>query len=400
MNLIGFVQALLINISLIAGINDPQLKVSPAGFLKALLENNALTEVNNIDAIRGGQEQEIKVRYQQRGTEDEVSDRDDCDIDVTPEWKEANIGHPLYSKIGIFISDEQFRKYQLEATQTLAAGTPSAPLMRALYETILTHCNGLIQKIDRNLVAAQSTKWGANAAYGLSKSAQRITLDEKASMTDGFVKIITDAQANEINDQLIVVGNGLVNAFDVYNRFKTGVDGQGFGSLAFNTYNDPKTATSWGVNHFGVFAKGNVGFVDFNKNVGSYAGEKGGSYFFTLPVPAILANGELTSLVFDAQLKYKDCPVYDGTGKKIADRGWLLILSKTYGLFNLPDTAFKSTDPLYQVNGSLHYIAQRAGESAPSAASSAAPAASSPESAASSAASAASSAEGGEESQA
>jgi hypothetical protein len=368
MNLIGFVQALLLNISLIAGLNDPQLKVSPAGFLKALLENNALTQVNNIDAIRAGQEQDVKVRYQQRGTEDEVTDVDDCETNITPEWKEVNIGHPLYSKIGIFISDEQMRKYQLEATQTLAAGTPSAPLMRALYDTILTHTNALIQKIDRNLVAAQSTKWGANAAYGLSKAAQTIKLGEKASMTDGFIKIITDAQANEINDQLIVVGNGLVNAFDIYNRYKTGVDGQGFGSLAFNTYNDPKTATSWGLNHFGVFAKGNVGFVDFNKNVGSYAGERGGSLFFTLPIPTILANGELSTLVFDAQLKYKDCPIYEG-GRKVADRGWILLLSKTYGLFNLPDDAFRNTDPLYGVNGSLHYIATTEDAQAPSASS-------------------------------
>lgn len=357
MKLIGFAQALLINIALIAGLNDPQLKVSPAGFFKALLENNALTEVNNIEEIRGGgQDREVKVRYQQRGTEDEVTDRDDCESTVTPEWKETTIGKPLYSKIGIFISDEQMRKYELEATQTLQAGTPSAPLMRALYETILTHCNGLIQKIDRNLVSAQSSKWGMNAAYG-TKDAQTVVLNEKASMTDGFVKVITDAQANEVNDQLIVVGNGLVNAFDVFNRYKTGVDGQGFGSLAFNTYNDPKTATTWGPNHFGVFAKGNVGFVDINKNVGSYAGERGGSLFFTIPVPVTLANGELSSLVFDAQLKYKDCPIYNESGNKVADRGWLLILSKTYGLFNLPDDAFKEGDPLHGVNGSFHYIA-------------------------------------------
>ena len=372
MKLIGFVQALLLNISVIAGLNDPQLKVSPSGFLQALLENNALTQVVNLDELRGaaGQDPTIKVRYQQRGTEDEVTDRDDCDTNITPEWKEAEIGHPLFSKIGIFISDEQMRKYQSEATATLAAGTPSAPLMLALYETILVHTNALIQKIDRNLISAQSTKWGANAAYGLSKSAQTIRLDEKASMVDGFVKIITDAQANEINDQLIVVGNGLVNAFDIYNRFKTGVDGQGFGKLAFNTYNDPKTATTWGKNHFGIFAKGNVGFVDFNKNVGSYAGEKGGSIFFTLPIPAVLANGELTTLKLDAQLKYRDCTVYDGQGKKVADRGWLLILSKSYGLFNLPDNAFREGDPLYGVNGSLHYIATY-GDAQPSASSAA-----------------------------
>ena len=50
MNLIGFVQALLLNIAVIAGINDPQTKVSPVGFTKMLMENNAITEIKNIGA--------------------------------------------------------------------------------------------------------------------------------------------------------------------------------------------------------------------------------------------------------------------------------------------------------------------------------------------------------------
>ena len=131
----------------------------------------------------------------------------------------------------------------------------------------------------------------------------------------------------------------------------------GIGALGLNTYNDPKTATLWGANHFGVFAKGSVGLVDFNKNVGSYAGMKGGSYFFTLPVPVQLANGELSALTFDCQLKYEDCPVYSTEGQKVADRGWKLIVSKHYGLFNLPTDAYSSSDVLAGVNGSFHYIA-------------------------------------------
>lgn len=107
MNLIGIVNALLVNISLIAGLNDPQLKVTPSGFLKMLLENNALTEVKNLPDILSGQDRQIKLRYMQRGLESEVSDRDDCETPITAEWKETTIENPLFSKIGIFISDEQ-----------------------------------------------------------------------------------------------------------------------------------------------------------------------------------------------------------------------------------------------------------------------------------------------------
>ena len=72
--------------------------------------------------------------------------------------------------------------------------------------------------------------------------------------------------------------------------------------MGLNTYVDPKTATKWGANHFGVFAKGSIGFVPYNKNVGGYAGERGGSAYFTLPMPVQLANGELSNLLLGAKL--------------------------------------------------------------------------------------------------
>lgn len=355
MNLIGFVQALLTNISLIAGSNDPQTKVTPVGFLKMLLENNAATQINNLDGLRSGQERTIKLRYMQRGLESEVTDIDDCDTPLTAEWQEAEIERPLFSKIGIFISDEQMRQYQEEATQTLAQGTPATPLMRALYETLVVKINGLIQKIDSNLVAAQATAWGVNAAYG-TDTAQSIAFGEKATMNDGFVKLQLDAQANEVSDGLLICGNGKVNAYDIYQKQKLGTSADGIGALGLNTYYDPKTTTAWGADHFGAFVKGLVGFVDFNKNVGSYAGQKGESLFFTLPIPVQLSS-EVSALTFDCQLKYQDCPVYDASGNKVADRGWKLIVSKSYGLFNAPSDMFATGDPLAGFNGSLHYVA-------------------------------------------
>lgn len=357
MNLTGIAQALLYNISILAGLNDPQLMVSPVGFLKMLLENPASTTIKNIADLRAGQDKEIKVRYMQRGVEGDVTDEDNCDTPTSGSWNEATIGRPYFSKIGIYISDEDMRSYEVEATQTLTAGNPGAPLMRALYETILAKTNGIIQHIDRTLVTAQSAKFGVNAATG-SNIASAIAFGTTPSMENGIVKLSLDATANELNGPLLVCGNGVVTAFDALNKLKMGVDAQGFGAADFRAYNDPKTVASWGLNHFGVFASGLVGFVDFNKNVGSYAGLKGGSYFFTIPIPAQLANGELTALTLDAQLKYEDCPIYEA-GEKVADRGWKLILSKSYGLFNAPNDMFAVGDPLRGMNGSLHYLASK-----------------------------------------
>lgn len=360
--LTGVAQAMIKNINLAAKQNDPQLKLTPTGFLRLLLENNAMVEINNIEELRKGLKRDIKLRYLQRGLESSVTDTDDCETPTGATWKEHEIKTPLFSKIGIFISDDEFRQYQEEAIQTLALGdAQSAPLMRGLYEVLLTQLIGLIGKIDSNLIAAQATKWGANAAYNLATAAQTLQLGKSADFNTGYVKLMEDALVNEVNDNLLLCGNGLITRYDIFHKLKTGTDSQGIGALPLNAYYDPRTIKGWGANHFGVFAKGTVGFVDWNRYVGPFAGDKGGSVFFTLPVPVEL-DGTLTSLVFDCQLKYVDCPEYDETNKVTQARGWKLIVSKNYGLFNLPSDAFASTDVLSGVNGSFHYIAAEATE--------------------------------------
>lgn len=144
----------MLQISAIAGINDPQLKVTPTGFLQMLLENGANAKVVNQEALAAGREQQIKIRYMQRGLESEVDDLDDCNTPISPEWKEDTIKRTQFSKIGIYIADDTMRKLQTEASQKVEVGSPATPLMLALYQTILVKMNGLIQKINTNLLTA------------------------------------------------------------------------------------------------------------------------------------------------------------------------------------------------------------------------------------------------------
>jgi hypothetical protein len=359
MNLTGFVQALLLNIVAIAGSNDPQTKVTPTGFLQMLLEHGANAEVVNIDALRRGREQTIKIRYMQRGIESEVTDVDDCEAPIVPAWEESEIKRGMFSKIGLHIDDDMMRKLQNEALTVVSPGMPPTPLYSALYQTLRVKLNGLIQAINTNLLKAQTTAWGVNAQYG-THNAQTLQFGGKMGFDNGIVKLILDAQMNEINEDVIIVGNGVVNAFQVLNGMKAGVDYQGYGRAQFKVYNDIKSTSVWGANHFGVFAKGLTAFVDFNKNVQSFAGERGGAYFFTIPIPMDVNNGALSTLVLDAQLQYDKCPVYDETGTKIADRGWVLLLGKHYGLWNAPGNMFAASDRLNGFNGSLHYIGAQA----------------------------------------
>jgi len=356
MNLQGFVQALLINIGILAGLDNPQYKITPVGFMQMLLENPTTAKISNAKDIMDGKERELKVRYAQRGLESDVSSVDDCETPVTLSYQEATIGRPLFSKLGIFISDDDMRKYQDDAQKTLAAGTPANALMVPLYEALLVKVNGIIQKMNYNLLAAQTTKWGKNALTGAT-TAQTVTFANTISQTDGIVKLLTDYQFNEGSETPVIVGNGIVNNYNIAQKLKTAADQFGFGSnQTFKFYNDIRSTTAWGANHFGVFTPGMVGFVDFNKNVGAYAGLKGGSYFFTIPVPVQLADGQLTALTFDCQLKYQDCPVT--VGETTTPRGWHLIVSKSYGLFNAPSDMYAATDRLTGVNGSFHYIGQ------------------------------------------
>jgi hypothetical protein len=355
MNLVGIVNALLFNMRSIAGINDPQLKITPPGFLNMLLENNLFSSVANLEALRKGNDRVIKVRYMKRGTEADVESLDDCNTPIEALWSETDVTHSLFSKIGIFIPDDLSRKLEEGASDPVnMAANLDIGLARVLYQTLLVKINGIVQKINSNLLSAQATSWGENVAYG-DDDPHAISFGKELKMDDGIVKLLLDAQANEIEGKLLLVGNGVVNAYQVLNSMKLGLDKFGYGKQDFSVYNDPRSASVWGVNHFGAFAQGLISFVDWNKNVGNYRGQRGDSVFFIIPVPIVLANGTLSELVFDCQLKYETCPIYDGN-TKVADRGYKLIVSKPYGLFNAPDDMFAANDSLYGFNGSLHYI--------------------------------------------
>lgn len=357
MDLKGIANAFLHNISAIAGLNDPQTKITPVGFLKMLLENPATVNITNLGDLQAGKNVPIKVRALTRGLASDAVDTDDCDTTITAAWVESEITHPRFKKIGIYISDDQMRTFEDDARSFVSTGTPNVQVWKALYEIVVAKVNGLIQAVDTDLVTLQNSKWGVNSVTANS-NAQTINLSANLTDDDGYVKLLTDAEQNEVNGKLFIVGNGHIRNFDILNKLKTAADSNGFGAVDYMVYPDNKTVAGWGANHFGVFAEGQVGFVNWNKNVGAFAGEKGGSMFFTLPVPVQLANGELSSMVFDAQLKYEDCPVW-AEGVKVADRGYVLLLSKPYGLYNAPATMFAAGDPLAGVTGAFHYIAAK-----------------------------------------
>lgn len=359
MTLTGIAQALLTNISQIAGINDPQYKISPVGALKMVLENNAVSQVTNLAGLQAGTDTTIKVRAMKRGLESSVSDIDDCETTITPAWAEHEITKTLFSKIGIFLSEPLLRTFEAQAAENVAiVGNGGQAIPTVLYELILTNANALIQSMDKKIVTALNSGWGVNAVTG-DANAQTINFASQPTDDDGAVKLMLDAEANEVAGEIMIVGSGIIRGFEALDKLKTGTDQGGFGALGLKVYNDPKTTSIWGANVFGVFQKGSVGFVDWQKYAGTYGGQKGTSLFFTIPVPAVLANGELTTIIFDAQLQYKDCPIYAENGSLTAPRGWVLELSKSFGVYIAPNTMYAAGDPLEGVNGTFKYLAAK-----------------------------------------
>lgn len=356
MNLTGMAESFIKNISVTADVNDPQFKVTPVGFLRSLLENPVTFKISNLKQIQDGHEHSLKLRWMKRGIESEVTDRDDCDMPLSPIWGETTINRPFFSKIGLKIPDADMRLWDTASSQNITAGSPASRMLQGLYYATIVRVNGLIQKINSNLLLAQAAKWGINAVTG-NNAPQTITFSNTPTMTDGVVKLLQDYSFNELDGTPVIVGNGAVTAYNLLQFFKSSTDIGGFGAIStFRTYNDVKSTSVWGPNHFGVFAPGTVGFVDFNQYVGGFQNDTGDSVQFLLPVPVILANGELSALTLDAQLKYSDCNEFDDEGNIIVKKGWGLILSKSYGLFNAPDDMYQETDRLAGVNGSLHYV--------------------------------------------
>lgn len=354
LNLTGNANAILMNLNAAAKSNDPQLKVTPVGFLQMLLEHNAAgLAITNADDLRKGQNATIKVRYQKRGLESEVGTTDECGSTASGGYSETTITHAKFVRMGLKIDDDDMRLMTAAANENGGNG-----MNRAMVELIYTKVNGLIQKMDSLLVAEMSSAFGKNKAYAgtAAGAVQNIAFGEKMTMNNGLVKLRSDMSTNETYGDLLVCGNGRIVAYDTYQRYKSGTGKDGIGSLPLNVYEDHKTATSWGANYFGVFEQNCVGYVDWLKNVGNYAGDKGNSVFFTLPMPITLSNGQMITITFDAQLRYVDCPTYTD-GAKTIDRGYELVLSKSFGLFTIPSDCYASTDPLNGVRGSYLYCA-------------------------------------------
>jgi hypothetical protein len=370
----GFAPYLLLHLNEVAKGNAPAKKITPPGFLRALLENTSAPEVINQGIDTGdGHIRAMQIKYRNRLPGGKTVTTDDCNIDNVPVYAEASVNLASFRKIGFYIDDATLSKYMTEATSVAAIGTAgqvegfksTTTFMQEFLDRLLELLNGLYTDIDTDLVTKQAAAFGRNVATGSNAAiAVNMLLDAtKNNLSAGLTYLLTNWKENENSGPMIMFGNGLMHNYVLQQMAKAGPDFTGVDTTSFESlykwYWDINTVGAFGANQIGVFAQDAVQFVTRARYKGAFSGFKGGSIFFTMIPPGVDSLGNaLPRIELDCQLKYIDCPTSivgpDGYAHTY-NRGWVLYLSKSFDLFNIPADAYDPTDRLYQNNGTYRF---------------------------------------------
>lgn len=355
----GFAPALLTHLQSVMQEQYPGAKITPNGFLKALIQNNPNLQVASVNGeslagggmklnTLGGQIREVKLKYLPRIIESQVEETDNCDNDQIFSYTEMTLSTPKFAKFSFFLDWATVEKYQADAVQSATIGATGTGVLQEVLAQLMHSVNGIVSKIDSDLLG--QVVWGVNQTTG-NNNAKTVNFNKDKdvmNLSDGINEIMYDAMENEIIGDPIIVGSGLFTKYQI----------KGLETAPYSYYHDTKAATAWGANEIGVFAKGSVGLVDIDryiafKNIVNF----GNSTFTTITLPVETAAGIATTMTFNLQIKQIDCPttLFNGYEEVTTDRGYQVIVTKRYGLFQQPTNALQAGDRLAGTNGALRY---------------------------------------------
>lgn len=361
----GFCPYLLTHINEIAKSSNPMYKVRPTGFLGMLLTDNSPNSIK-VDAGNGHQKT-VNIKYKKRFRRADTDTSRSCDQVLRPAWVETTASLNKFRQLAIQIDDETIAQYCEDASKMIKNGTPATDFMNEFYESeILQGANALLDAVNFDVVNIQKSAFGKEIVSGNATAATPVTVNfnddaTSNSFAEGIGKILTDFKLNEGSGKPIIVGAGHFLSYQMQQSYKglnnVGIDTK-IATPLYDFFLDKGAADEWGSNDIGVFEKDSVQLIQYNRNRGFKAGQKGNSVFGIIPIPMMTERG-VVPVLFDYQFKYYDCPqtltdAYSGDSISV-DRGWQLIVSKDFGLFNIPTDAYQTGDPLYQNNGTYRY---------------------------------------------
>lgn len=366
---LGYAPYLLQHLKVVAAENAPETKITPTGTLKMLLENPPQIGLDEWQKLQltnsAGNVRSVTLKYYKRNSPADISETDDCNNDALPAYSEMSLQAPWFAKTSFYINDLDIAKYEADAAKTVMLGQPATEFMQEHLTALMTKVNGIVGAINAKLV--KNIVFGKNIVTGLSTATTlNIPLTTTTNdLTQGLGKLLADCEANEFTGQPLISGAGLFNTLMKQKGFtsfnQAGIDNATALQELKWYYDNYANASSnaFGTNGIGVFSKGSIGFVDYNKYIGFQARRIGISLFFQMKLPVMAAqnDGTVDYMTFDCQLRGIDCPteIPGAYSTTTVNRGYQLIISKNYGLFQIPSDAYTAGDVLTGNNGALLY---------------------------------------------
>lgn len=347
--------------------NNFETKITPPGYLQYLLANTKPNIISTSKDDGSGYLRDVKVRYKQRSTPDETATEDDCSIQGKPAYNEVTIGSTLFRKISYYFDLDTISQFEKDALALTNIGTPPTAIVMEVMDSIMSLANGLIGAIDIDLLTLQAANFGKNAVTGLNTARTvNFNLDgTENNLNEGMTMVMADARFNELQAaSLAAVGSGLVDNYflqlnaNAINANQSGLNNSQLFRPAF--YYDPYAAAAFGSNQFGLFEKNAVQIVNIARFRGPKAGRFGQSELGTVILPLSDAFGNpIGALELDWQKKYIDCPSEIEIAGEIetVGRGYSFDLMASFTQVNIPADAYKASDRLTGVNGTLRYTA-------------------------------------------
>jgi hypothetical protein len=341
----------------------PMTKITPMGTLAYLLAQSRPSILSQTVDNKSGYIRDVNIRYRKRASAGESVTDDDCSLQSEPAFYTQTL--PSLSKRfkGIWFDMPTIKTF----TEDALAGNSTTTMVEVM-DAIMNEINGLLLDINTDLVSALTS--GINLSTGLA-TAKTVNFTQNTTnnvLTAGMTGIMADIMLHEASVQNTdIIGAGLINNYMLQQRAK-GVDQSGVdtsGLLLPSFWYDPAFTATIGANNFVVVEKNAMQFVNVCYNrAGKISGRFGTSEFGTIQFPITDAAGNsLGNLEFDIQFKEEDCPgerVIAEAAPAAKGRGMSVIVGCHFALAQVPATAYKSTDRMYQVNGVWKYAATNA----------------------------------------
>lgn len=358
----GFSLGILQHIKEVAKDATPQYKIEVPGYLQSLLLAHSPGAIKN-DSF-DGHFKTVKVKKKKRYTAANTETEASCDVTNVSAYTEDTVSVSNYRQIAVHIEDEIIAAYDKAASNPV--GVIGTQVPSEFIEEMMLAANGLLSGINNDLVTLAAAEVGVNRRTGVNTAAPINMSKTKdiVSLTDGLTQILSDFRLNNMMGRPVVVGSGLFNNFMIQQASSqggfNGVDTR-LQAAGLDFFYDNDVASVLDDNNILVYEKNAVQLVQYLKYQGFKAGAKGTSIFGTAPLPfmARTASGgiEIVPINVDVQFKYNDCEAeFDtGEGNTTLQKGWNMILSSNFGLWTIPDDAYRAGDVLEGNRGSLLY---------------------------------------------